>query len=222
CRSLGDRHTALRPGAVREFEYKADEVVNPPCSSSQNLVDANAKRGYIMFSILLPLAYFLVFAVLRDYEKGLRARMLYAACIWGSVLFALTELLSLFHFITRLALILAWGSVCIGLTTWLLVNGILGRREPIVPGWSALQDLSRSSKALGAAAVFVLILIAVTAIAAPPNTWDVIYYHMPRVMMWISNRSVGFYPTFDLVQLVYAPGAEYAMLHLTLLAGSDR
>jgi 4-amino-4-deoxy-L-arabinose transferase-like glycosyltransferase len=47
-------------------------------------------------------------------------------------------------------------------------------------------------------------------------------YHLPRVMLWISNRSVSFFPTWDYAQLVFGPWAEYAMGHLVLLSGTDR
>ncbi len=60
------------------------------------------------------------------------------------------------------------------------------------------------------------------ALVAPPNTFDSMTYHMPRVMHWIENASVWPYPTNILRQLYMAPGAEFAILHLQLLAGSDR
>jgi hypothetical protein len=47
-------------------------------------------------------------------------------------------------------------------------------------------------------------------------------YNMPRVIMWIENRSVHFYPTLDYQQLMMSPWSEYAMAHLTMLQGSDR
>ncbi len=40
--------------------------------------------------------------------------------------------------------------------------------------------------------------------------------------MWISNRSVGFFPTLNYDHLIYAPFAEYSMLNLDLLFGGDR
>jgi len=57
---------------------------------------------------------------------------------------------------------------------------------------------------------------------APPNTNDSLAYHMPRVMHWIQDRSVAGYPTAIERQIWNPPGAEYIILHFTLLAGSDR
>jgi hypothetical protein len=63
--------------------------------------------------------------------------------------------------------------------------------------------------------------IGVIALAAPPNNWDSMEYHMPKVMHWIQNGSVSFYPTAVPRQNHLAPGAEYAILHLEVLSGWD-
>jgi hypothetical protein len=39
--------------------------------------------------------------------------------------------------------------------------------------------------------------------------------------MWMSNRSVRFYPTLTLEQLIFGPWAEYSILHFDLLFGND-
>ena len=47
-------------------------------------------------------------------------------------------------------------------------------------------------------------------------------YHLPRVMHWIQNRTVAHYPTHNLRQISFLPGAAYIVTHLQILAGSDR
>ena len=73
-----------------------------------------------------------------------------------------------------------------------------------------------------AAIAVLLALTALTALTSAPNTWDAMMYHLPRVVQWINNRGVQFFPTVDRFQLDQAPFAEYGMLHLCLLWGSDR
>ncbi|HSF30535.1 MAG TPA: 4-amino-4-deoxy-L-arabinose transferase, partial [Candidatus Tectomicrobia bacterium] len=67
----------------------------------------------------------------------------------------------------------------------------------------------------------VLAVIGVIALLSPPNTSDVMAYHMPRVIHWIQNHSAAFYPTHELRQLHMPPWAEFAILHLHALAGGD-
>jgi 4-amino-4-deoxy-L-arabinose transferase-like glycosyltransferase len=66
-----------------------------------------------------------------------------------------------------------------------------------------------------------LLVLGVTAVEAPPNSLDSLTYHMPRVVHWMQNASVGHYPTYELRQLYLQPGAEFALLHLQLLSGGD-
>jgi len=62
----------------------------------------------------------------------------------------------------------------------------------------------------------------VTAVISPPNVWNAMEYHLPRITMWMSNRGVDFFPTPDYAQLIWGPWAEYAMMHMHLLWGGDR
>jgi hypothetical protein len=73
-----------------------------------------------------------------------------------------------------------------------------------------------------AVAVLVLVLLElVLALASPPNTYDSQTYHLPRIEHWARAGSVGFYPTGVHRQITYPPGAEFLLLHLRLLTGSD-
>ena len=47
-------------------------------------------------------------------------------------------------------------------------------------------------------------------------------YHLSRVMHWIQNQSLAFYPTTIPRQLYLGPGAEILILHLQILSGGDR
>lgn len=67
-----------------------------------------------------------------------------------------------------------------------------------------------------------LLVTAMLAWVAPPNTWDAMTYHLSRVMHWIQNKTVAFYPTHITRQLFVFPLAEYLILHCQLLAGTDR
>ncbi|HEA65657.1 MAG TPA: hypothetical protein ENI07_02375 [Desulfobacterales bacterium] len=66
------------------------------------------------------------------------------------------------------------------------------------------------------------IIIGITAWIYPPNNYDSLTYHMPRVAHWIQNQSIEYYPTPIDRQNVMGPGAEYLILFFQLLTGSDR
>lgn len=70
--------------------------------------------------------------------------------------------------------------------------------------------------------ILVLLITLLTALIAPPNTWDSMTYHMPRVMHWIQNGSLAFYPTVIERQLYISPFSEYVICFLQLLTGTDR
>ena len=67
----------------------------------------------------------------------------------------------------------------------------------------------------------IFILVFATAIIFPPNTVDVLTYHLPRVAHWIQAGNVEFYPTNIERQLFNNPFAEYTILHLQILSGGD-
>jgi hypothetical protein len=69
--------------------------------------------------------------------------------------------------------------------------------------------------------IFILIPLFVLALIVPPNNWDSMTYHMPRVMHWIQNLNIYPYPTGNVRQLVTPPLAEYIILNMQLLSGDD-
>lgn len=83
--------------------------------------------------------------------------------------------------------------------------------------------LRRWEVATGAAALGVLaILPAVSAAAYPPTNWDSMTYRMGRVAHWLQQASVAPFPTHVDRQVALSPGAEYALLALQAVSGSDR
>jgi hypothetical protein len=171
--------------------------------------------------LILPAAAFLFFfLVLRKHGLDWRRSALGAAVLWGACVALSTEALSLPRLLTRGPVAILWLAVCIGsFVYW----RILKRRGPQAskPVNSADSVLPSAMRKLLAAAGILVVLVGIDAVVAPPSTWDAMAYHLPRVAMWISNHSVRFFPTPDLNQLVFAPWAEYAMLHTWLLWGSD-
>lgn len=139
--------------------------------------------------------------------------------LWGLVSVLLIELLSLFNALSQVGLAVGW-LVVIGVSFG-LARAIKGR------GRSGLQTEFRmparpTSRALAGAVVLILATTAVVAWLAPPQTWDSLNYHLPRIAHWAQQGSVDHFATGIEVQNSRAPGAEYLMLHSYLLSAGDR
>jgi 4-amino-4-deoxy-L-arabinose transferase-like glycosyltransferase len=84
--------------------------------------------------------------------------------------------------------------------------------------------LEKSSWQVAPAGILVLYMLtlATLALVYPPNNWDAMTYHLPRVMHWIQQQSVAHFPTSNLRQLYQPPLAEYFITHLHLHFSTDR
>jgi hypothetical protein len=172
--------------------------------------------------LVLPVTAFLLFCrILRKENVDWRRTILGAAVFCGTSVAVITEALSAGQLLTRAAVATSWLAICIGEVLFLKFRTFRTSQIEHSSETSA-GGLDAATKWLLAGAGVITLLIGITAVIAPPSMWDAMDYHLPRVVMWMSNHSVRFYPTPDYVQLIWGPWAEYAMMHTYLLWGSDR
>ncbi|MCI0827701.1 MAG: hypothetical protein J4N73_08025 [Chloroflexi bacterium] len=139
--------------------------------------------------------------------------------LWGSYAVVVTELLSLRSWMTRGGVVLAWLlplSVTLG---WLIWHVIRGRRIRLPDSPSPMRWYEI---VLLAGIASVILVTGIVAWFSPPQTWDSLNYHMPRVAHWAQQGSVRHFATGIEVQNSRTPGAEYLVLHTYLLASGDR
>jgi len=172
--------------------------------------------------LVLPVTAFLLFwRILRKESVDWRRAILGAAVFCGTCVAVITETLSAGQHLTRAAVAISWLAICVG--EFLFLKFRTSRSSRIDhPAESSAEPLDAATKWLLAGGGVITLLIGITAVVAPPSMWDAMDYHLPRMVMWMSNHSVRFYPTPDYVQLIWGPWAEYAMMHTYLLWGSDR
>jgi len=155
--------------------------------------------------------------------------LLFAILVWGSFLCIQLEILSLFKSLDRHWLILSWGTITvIAWGIWLIhiilnkeLENILKKLKEFHPylyfagfdGWEWVY--------LGII-LFIIFTLAMVAYVYPPNTYDSMTYHLPRVMHWVQAHSLYPYPTSIERQIQMQPMAEFLILDLDLLSGTDR
>src|ERR1035441_110380 len=130
----------------------------------------------------------------------------------GTATALLTEALSPFHLIARPALIAGWLLIVGAAACWVI-------RHPFPLSQPVIRPLET---AIAICLAVIVASLALTAWLAPPNTFDALAYHMPRIVYWAQARSVAFFPTTSLSQISSPPLDEFLKLHAYVLWGGDR
>jgi hypothetical protein len=152
-------------------------------------------------------------------ELGWRRAFLRASLLGGAGLVFIVEILSIFHAVTQMGLLVMWLLLLGASTVWLITRWRKGfRPRRLDLSWGRNPGLFIMALAL----VTIFVLIGLVAWFAPPNTFDSLNYHMSRVAHWAQNHSVAHYANGMEIQNSFAPLAEYSVLNSYVLAGSDR
>ncbi|MBD2577311.1 hypothetical protein [Oscillatoria sp. FACHB-1406] len=169
--------------------------------------------------VFLPLFSFFLLFVLFSHSCCWRSSVLLAAITWGLIIVAIVEILNIFSAISFFWISGFWIVVNFNLLL-ILFFGVSSRRRVHKIQFSL--KLPTYSLILLISIVSISLIIGTIAIVSPPNTWDAMTYHMPRVVHWIQNKTVAHYPTNYLPQLYQSPWTEFAILNLQILSASDR
>ncbi|GAB6392261.1 MAG: glycosyltransferase family 39 protein [Treponematales bacterium] len=137
------------------------------------------------------------------------ASLYYSAFVW-----ALTEVLGFFKML----------NFTFALAGWLIFTGALLIRLMRQYKTHKQYFTLSGSTSLGFMEWTLAIILCVTffiAVAYPPNNWDSMTYHLPRVEHWIQNKSLAHFYTSIIRQTMSAPFAEICILHGRLLSGGN-
>ncbi len=159
-------------------------------------------------------------AVSSETERPWQSDLLVAVSLFGVLLLAISEISSALRALSGIFIAIGWTAVIVGATMYGWRSGRLRR------GWirfrSALRPPELSVFGLPLLFVVLALLVFAVALASPPNNVDSLQYHMPRVKQWTQNQSLEHFPTSYDSQNTRPYWAELAILHVTLLWGSDR
>ncbi|HEV2528501.1 MAG TPA: hypothetical protein VGT61_08650 [Thermomicrobiales bacterium] len=170
--------------------------------------------------VIVPVVAFVtcwVALVSRRSRLGLREAFLVSALIWGVIATLIIEGSSLVNALAAPAVAGAWLIVIVvalAATSW---SGAARRwrdRSRITVPWVRESPVLIGLCVVGG-------VLALVAITGGISTNDVLDYHLPRVMHWIQNRDVSFYPTAVSRQLNSGPWSSYAITQFFVLGGAD-
>lgn len=178
---------------------------------------------------LLPVLVFILLWILllarhtHETDRGfhIQESFLIASLMWSAYLALGTELLSLMRGLTTVGVALLWA------VALLVLAGIHWKGHTLIQGWMQLKGSFTLHQlgwfdALALSVILIaLLILLITGFMSPPNIHDVLAYHMSRVMHWVQNRSLSFYPTSISWQLWMPPFSEFSQLHWQLLTGGD-
>lgn len=172
-----------------------------------------------MHAILPFLSLYFCYLIFRGQHRSRRQSLILATVPCALFCVYLTETLSFFRALSRPSLVAAW-------LLWAAVCAVVllsyRRVEPQLQDAAVEDSLDGWGRAALLLSGIIVVVVAITGIVCAPNVADSMQYHLPRIVMWIGNHSVHNYPTPDRQQLGMPPMAEYVMMHLYLLYGSDR
>jgi hypothetical protein len=174
--------------------------------------------------MLVYIGYILLLLVLlgKNNFSGIAETIIKTTLLFSGILFFVTELLSGFHSLNLLSLGIFWGTFNVLLVAFLLrTQGKKTMLLMVQKIKSCHQTLLLKEKLLVSVLLVLLCLLFVQGLLYPPNNWDSLTYHMSRIMYWIGNESVDYFPTHILRHLYQPPFSEYFILNINLLNGND-
>jgi len=167
-------------------------------------------------------AFVIFFLSNTDKEGKFRASILKALILQSCLIAVSIEVLSSISALDFAHIALFWFLISIVnlVVLWLRYRSLINRDlvKSIVAEFKLLKQFSRRYIAI---VTTIVVISLVICLIAPPNNFDSMTYHMSRVMHWIQNRSVEYYPTHITRQIYMPPGASYIVAHFQILAGGD-
>lgn len=164
--------------------------------------------------ILLPLACLLAWSLaLHRHDRSLGSAALLAGVLLGAFTSLLTELQSAAGRLTPWVSALGW-------TGLLAVGVLLARRS--MPDRPPTPTITSAALLWTAPILVLAVPVLLTALAAAPNSYDGLTYHLPRVERWLQQGSLAPFATPNTRQLFMPSWPEYAILQSYLLGDGDR
>ena len=153
---------------------------------------------------------------------GFSKSLVVVPTVWGIAIWLLTEGLSFTRSLTAEAISIFWLTNAAALLILALrFQGFHYLVREIGTRRRAFQSLALFYRLLSYGIIAIWFTTLILAIVSPPNNWDSMTYHLPRVMNWIQNGSVEYYATGNQRQVVQPPLSSYATLQSIITTRQD-
>lgn len=184
--------------------------------------------------LLLTLGWCGFFRVARELaargwlEDDWRLCWIFACVGWAALLTLVVEVVSLFHGLDALMLLVVWSVTnCIVFfcaARLARARGAAGVLRPLrlAALLTSLRGWPTDARVMLAVTAIATGLLGAIALLTPTTNADSFSYHLPRVLHWIQRGSIAHFPTGDTRQVEFGPWAAFVQAHLFLFSGSDR
>ena len=170
--------------------------------------------------ILLSLSFFGSDSISNEYSYLFEIRLATIKAFIGIAFFSyiICEIHSLFNLLSFIYVLISW----------LLINCIiiyLNKEKIKLNGLSIFSqkiEIAKKERNILLFIFFIIILpLLLLSIFIPPNNWDSMAYHLPRVEHWIQNKNIYPYPTNIVRQVLTSPLSEYMIANFQILSSTD-
>ena len=166
--------------------------------------------------------------VARGQFKGIVANILAFAIVSYATIVFLAQFLSEIYLVQRLGFLIGHGVIALLVLPWNIKEYRSGLRAVLatLPRYKISRKQLYEKPALTLLGLFVLasmLLGAYLIIMVPPNIYDSLSYHLPRVAYWLQNGTLHHFQTPDPIKIVHQGyNSEIGLLWLTALWGTDQ
>lgn len=154
----------------------------------------------------------------RDWTSGIASGWLcFTAIAWG-----MAEIFSLFQVWTKWTVFAGWlvaAAVCV---YFIIKKSVIKEIRFQFKYNDIYKNVWKENKGFLSLILIVGFVIGILAILRSQSNVDSMVYHLPRIMHWIQNKSVGHYATGTDLQVRYPALAEYLVAQILILGASDR
>ena len=165
----------------------------------------------LLFLISFSFMWIFIHKKIKDWQSS----FLTAFIFFGTFIWFMTETLSFFKILTPLGILFIWIIYNIILLAFIIRSYEKSKIK------IKMSDILLSQGVYIIPILFILFIAFIIAVLYPPNNWDSMTYHLPRIEHWLQNKTLNHYYSANIRQLLSAPFAEIVILHLRALSGDD-